>query len=103
MAEEKSSTFKVIFVVIIAAGIGWYLFRGGLEKQAAVDLQAIEKQVAADTVKQYEIAKRNGSAMDACVQAGFVTAAYLQAKDESNYKLWKITESSDCARAGLPK
>jgi len=34
---------------------------------------------------QYEIAARHGGAIDVCVQAGLVTAAYLQAKDESHY------------------
>lgn len=101
MTEEKNNAFQAIWGVIVAVGIGWYFFGGGLEKQAAKDLQGIHDQVAADAVKQYKIAKRNGSAMDACVQAGLVTAAYLQAKDESSYQLWKITESTDCARAGI--
>lgn len=101
MAEEKSNAFQAIWGVVVAVGVGWYFLGGGLEKQAAKDLQGIHNQVAADSVKQYEIAKRNGSAMDVCVQAGFVTAAYLQAKDESNYRIWKITEDADCTRAGI--
>jgi hypothetical protein len=61
----------------------------------------VEKSVATDFVKQYEIAKKRGGAMDACVQAGVVAAAYLQAKDENEFKKWKAIERTDCARAGV--
>ncbi|OQA91204.1 MAG: hypothetical protein BWY26_01103 [Elusimicrobia bacterium ADurb.Bin231] len=63
----------------------------------------IEKKVAVDAEKQYVIAKRNGTSIDACVHAGIVAAAYLQAKDEPNYQRWKQVEFSDCDRAGVPK
>lgn len=76
---------------------------GGLEKQAAEGMQGIYNQVSSDAEKQYDIAKRSGSAIDACVHAGMVAAAYLQAKDESNYQRWKSTESNDCTKAGLPR
>ena len=62
----------------------------------------IEQQVAADAVKQYEIAKRSGSAMDAYVHAGLVVAAYLQAKDEVKYTKWKAIEKQEASRAGMP-
>ena len=80
-----------------------YFAGGGLEKQAASKMQSIESQVAADTVKQYEIAKRQGDPIQACVQAGMVSAAYLQAKDESNYQTWKSIERNDCRKAGMPR
>jgi hypothetical protein len=54
-------------------------------------------------LKQYEIAKRDGSKMDACVHAGLVAAAYLQAKDEAKYQEWKLTERVDCFIAGVPE
>jgi hypothetical protein len=66
-------------------------------------MQDIQNKVAADAVVQYGIAQRNGSAMDACVQAGLVAAAYLQAQDEANYQRWKLTEKADCAKAGIDK
>lgn len=67
-------------------------------------LGGIYAQVATDAVEQYEMVKRNkGSAMELCVQAGMVTAAFLQAKDEESYKTWKATEKKDCARAGVPQ
>jgi hypothetical protein len=73
----------------------------GSRCRLAETLQVIQNRVAADTVTQYGIAQRNGSAMDVCVQAGMVTAAYLQAKDEPNYQRWKQIEKADCEKAGL--
>lgn len=89
----------------LAAGIGlwWWWAGGGLEKQAAHEMSKIEDQVAADSVNQYNIAKRQGDAMQICVQAGLVSAAYLQAKDEFNYQQWKSTEAADCERAGISR
>lgn len=103
MAEQKSSTIQAIVSILGVIVVAWYFFGGGLEKQAANNLQKIHNQVANDAVKQYEIAKRNGSPIDVCVQAGMVSAAYLQAKDETNYPRWKQTEKSDCERAGLSR
>lgn len=74
-----------------------------VEKQAAQNMQNITNQVAADAVKQYWIAKRNGTPIDICVQAGLVSAAYLQAQAESKYREWKGTQTLDCARAGVPQ
>jgi hypothetical protein len=31
-----------------------------------------------------------------------VAAAYIQAKDEPNYRKWKITEEEDCRRVNDP-
>lgn len=72
-----------------------------LDAATQTTMQDIKDQVAADAVKQYNIAKRSGGSMDTCVQAGMVAAAYLQAQDESSYRRWKATEKSDCAAAGL--
>ena len=98
--------------LIIAGAAAWYFLGGGADKQvaremdkiedqAAIEMDRIENQVAEDAVRQYEIAKRNGSAIDASVAAGFVAAAYLQAEDEANYKRWKGIEEQESARAGL--
>lgn len=89
-------------LLLLAAG-GWYYFGGGLEQQAARTMEDIEDKVAADAVVQYGIAKRNGTKIDACVHAGLVAAAYLQAKDEAQYRQWKQTEGSDCEAAGVPR
>lgn len=88
----KPNALGVIISGAILVGILWYFIGGGLENK-----------VADDAVKEYEIAKRNGTRMDVCVHAGLVAAAYLQAKDEGKYREWKATEKSDCAAAGLPR
>jgi hypothetical protein len=56
--------------------------------------------VAVDFEEQYRIAKSSGSEIDACVLAGVVAAAWLQAHEASNYNDWKIVESKDCREAG---
>ena len=103
MSDEKKPTNPlagIIGLVVVVAGI-WFWFGGGLEQQAQKEMNRIEQQVAADAVKQYEIAKRSGSAMDAYVHAGLVAAAYLQAKDEANYQKWKRIEEEEGRRAGM--
>ena len=94
---------QVFVSLAITGGMLWFFVGGGLEKQTANEMQKIENQVAADAVRQYEIAKREGNPMQMCVQAGFVSAAYLQAKDEANYQTWKQIEGQDCRRAGVPR
>jgi len=101
-ARANSAAGAVIGLVLVGA-YGWYYFGGGLESQANQTMQDIQNKVAADAVAQYGIAKRNGSGIDVCVQAGLVAAAYLQAQDEPNYQQWKQTEKADCAKAGIEK
>ncbi len=105
MADSKKHTSPLVSLVALAllGGGAWFYFGGGLEQQAAKNLHQIEQQVASDTEKQYRIAKKNGTPMDACVQAGMVAAAHLQAKNEAQYKKWKQTEKSDCKLAGLDR
>ncbi len=90
---------------IILGGIGLIsiIYTSSQISSITSSLGEIEKKVATDAEKQYIIAKSNGSAMDACVQAGLVAAAYLQAKDESNYRRWRQAEVYDCDRAGVPR
>ena len=99
---KTDNALQAIIGVVVAVGFMWFFWGGGLEREAANELDKIEQQVAADSVKQYEIAKRNGSAMDAYVQASLVAAAYLQANDEPNYKKWKAIEKEEAANAGMP-
>jgi len=99
--------------ILIALAFAWLFIGGGMESQtaktrqqiqveAARNLEQIEREVANDAVRQYEIAKRNGSAIDAYVQAGLVSAAFLQAEDEPNYRKWKRIEEREARRAGMP-
>lgn len=102
--SEQQNLMKAIRG-LVGLGVGafmlYYFWGGGLEKQANTDMQRIEDKVAADAEARYQIAKRNGTKMDVCVQAGFVAAAYLQAKNETGYQRWKGTEKNDCEVAGL--
>lgn len=86
-----------LFLVSIA------LLLGGCDQLADAQMDDINAKVAEDAVAQYQITQSSGSAMDRCVQAGIVAAAYLQAQDQPQYERWKATESSDCAAAGLPR
>lgn len=76
-----------------------------VEAQIQADSAAsAEAEVALQAKSQYEMAKRNNAdPVNLCVQAGFVTAAYLQAGDEQNYAKWMQIERSECAAAGISK
>ena len=74
-----------------------------IHKQAQKEMRRIEADVAEDAVRQYVIAKRSGSAMDAYLHASLAAAAYLQAKDEANYQKWKAIERQEGIRAGVPQ
>lgn len=100
--KSKSNTLQTIFGVIVVLGAIGYFFGGGLEKQAANEMAKIEQQVASDAIQQYQISKRNGNAIETCVHAGMVVAAFIQAKDEANHKNWLMTQSADCKKAGMP-
>jgi len=76
---------------------------GGCDQLVDQQMSDIHDKVARDAVEQYDIAKRQGDPIQTCVQAGIVSAAYLQAKDEGSYNTWKAIERADCARAGLPR
>lgn len=92
---------KIIIGIITMIITLNFFFGGGLEEQTKNELHKIEIQVANDAIIQYGIAKRNGSAMDAYIQAGLVSASFLQAKDEKNYKKWKEIESQEAKNVGL--
>lgn len=85
--------------------LGLVVVLGLIGCDAATDMQMdnIHNKVADDMVAQYDIAKKQGDAMQTCVQAGMVSAAYLQAKDEAKYNEWKAIEKTDCKAAGIDK
>lgn len=95
-------TAKGIISAIALLVILYFIFGGGKEEYVASEMNKIENQVALDFEKQYEIAKKNGGALEAYTAAAQVAAAYLQAKDEPNYKKWKDIEKEEAKRAGMP-
>jgi len=104
MSEEKKTNPLAALIGLAVVGcVLWYYLGGGLEQSAQKQMGRIEQQVATDSEKQYDIAKRSGSAMDAYVQSSLVAAAYLQAKDEANYKKWKQIEKQEATLAGVPQ
>jgi hypothetical protein len=98
---HSSAKAGVIIGGVLSAGLLAWLFGGGPEHEAAEMMSEAGRQVATDTVAQYEIARRGGDAMQICVHAGLVSAIYLQNQDEPAYRKWKAIEEKDCRSAGL--
>ena len=84
-------------------GLGFAVMLTGCDAATDMQMDNIHKKVTDDMVAQYEIAKKQGDVMQICVQAGMVSAAYLQAKDEAKYNEWKAIEKTDCKAAGIDK
>ncbi len=84
--DVTNNPMQAIIGVVIFLAAMWYFF----------GYQGIEKQVANDAVKEYNMAVRSGSSTDICVHAGLVSAAYSLAHDEVNYKKWKKIERNKC-------
>lgn len=96
--KKKGHPFLTAIIIIVAVIMGVYYFSGGgIEQQTA----SLYSKVATDQEESYRIAKESGTAIDAYVQAGIVAAAYLQAKDEVNYKKWKAIEKEEAKLAGM--
>lgn len=101
-AGGVAGVIGVSLILLAIAGSIWFYVARGIERQATTALGKIKQEVAEDAVRQYNIAKRSGKAIDAYVHAGLVCAAYLQAEDEANYQKWKKIEAEEARRAGVP-
>lgn len=88
---------KIVTVLAIAVTLT------GCDQAVEAQMDSTYDKVSSDMVAQYDIAKKQGDAMQTCVQAGMVSAAYLQAKDEAKYNEWKAIEKTDCKAAGIDK
>lgn len=53
------------------------------------EVESIEKQVAKEAEKQYELSLKGGDLAEISVNAALVAEAYKQANDETNYLKWK--------------
>ena len=98
--RKKPSKWKIILGTVLLFIVLFTALSIGTEAVSENQMDAINSQVAEDAVRQYEIAKK-GDAMDAYTQASFVWAAYLQAKDQENYKKWKEIEKKEAKAAGI--
>jgi hypothetical protein len=94
MTESKRGQVLAGVAAALGAVAYFTIGREAESRYVVAGMADIHNQVATDAVAQYDIAKRQGDAMQACVQAGMVSAAWLQAKDEA--------EKADCAGAGTP-
>ncbi|MCG3115993.1 MAG: hypothetical protein LLH30_09970 [Candidatus Manganitrophus sp. SA1] len=120
MSDEESKgigkkewiTWILLFICLAWIGVGIRVFGNPLhmigdwfknpfEKLADKEMEKIKRKIVEDQIQQYIIADRHGSRMDACVQAGFVSAAMLQAKMEKEYSEWKKIETTQCKAAGI--
>lgn len=90
-------------LALVAGVVAWSAVQSASASAGAEQLSDIHDQVAADAVAQYRIARKSDDRMQVCVQAWFVAAAYLQAKNEAQFLQWKETEKADCEAAGVPK
>lgn len=100
--NKQQQGAAAVVSLLVFGGFLWFFFFGGWEWQTTREINKIEKQVASDAVRQYNIAEQQGDAMQTCVQAGLVSAAFLQAEDQANYNKWKVIEKTKCKAAGIP-
>lgn len=90
-------------VTALALALALAITLTGCDQAVEAQMDSTYDKVSSDMVAQYDIAKKQGDAMQTCVQAGMVSAAYLQAKDEVKYNEWKAIEKTDCKAAGIDK
>lgn len=101
--SEHLSGGTVFFVLLLAGGFFWWMSGGsdGAPRSvtgalAAPAMADINRQVISDALEQYRIAERSGDKNQMCVHAGFVAAAYMQAKEESNFRTWNDRKTKLC-------
>ena len=97
MDYRRRGEWMRVWIVIAALGLG------SCQQAAEQQMQGIQDKVADDAVEQYRMVEKSGSAIDKCVQAGMVSAAYLQAKNDAEYSSWKSIEKLNCANAGVQR
>jgi hypothetical protein len=101
--KSTNNQFKGVISIIVLVVLGWYFWGGGMDKQVKSDMQKVENSVALDAVSQYEIAERGGDKMQMYAHASLCAAAFLQAKDEVNYKKWLEIEHKLAKEIGMPE
>jgi preprotein translocase subunit SecF len=74
----NTKTISMIISIIVIAISIWYFYGGG-----------VERGIATDEIKQYEMCIRNNDFIGASAHAGIASAAFQQAGDEDGYRKWK--------------
>lgn len=92
---------KISFYLILMGGAFVLTANGGMQKITDHNLDTINKKLAQSAVQQFNMTVKTGSIIDICVQASVVEAAYLQAKDETNYQEWHKLKALACKKANL--
>lgn len=72
-ADQAIIITTIISIVVVIIKV-WYFYGGG-----------VERGVANDEIKQYEMCVRNNDFIGASAHAGIVSAAFQQAGDEGGY------------------
>src|ERR1019366_5331162 len=95
----------LVAILSLCAIVGTFVILSQLSSPTGpvveTQMQSIADKVASDAVDQYQITAKSGGPMDRCVQAGMVSAAFLQAKNDAQYSTWKKIERKDCKAAGV--
>lgn len=100
--RSRGLNLREVVGVLFLAGVGiWYYFGNGMTETAQPVMQQAYNSVIDQSLKQYDIVKNSGKAVDICGAAQSVQAAYLQAQDATNYKHWGDIAKQDCHAAGI--
>jgi hypothetical protein len=90
---------KIAIVLLCAFGCDKYFEE--VDKQAQKEMAVIERRAVDDQIEQYMIAQRAKDKMQMCVQAGFIAAMHMQAKNEKAWNEWRVIEKRDCRRVNV--
>jgi hypothetical protein len=94
---------RVLTIVIVLLVVGFFVAENTIGYNPSHDyLHDIKQNVAYDAVQQYEMAARGGDKMQMYSQASLCVAAYLQAKDEENYRKWLAIQHDLAKQLNIP-
>jgi len=83
LSAKQIIGYSVFAIIMIAI-----LLKNESNHDANATLKNIHHQVAADAMSAFDLAIKANDQPSACVQAGIVTASFLQAGDDTNYRQW---------------
>jgi hypothetical protein len=79
--------------------LGLCLLCAGCGQVADAQAKLVADLRIRDTIADYEQAGRSGSALNRCVKAKLVVAAYSDARDQAETQAWTAREDEDCHAA----